>query len=214
MNDLISRQAAIDAINSYFGFNTEEEYGSAVQEVINGLPSAQPEPDWDYSEETKQITLTVPEDVYDSAETIFLSVGYEGTFGIRGMVYSAQSERCSDCIAHGGDWECDHIHCRKGRLPSAQINCIVNNDIHLCDSCKYSYPSCPSSKFDVVFGDSVGHDNICACNKYQPRYDEEWRKLHYESSYSQGFLEGVRMCEQTQPKQKLGKWVDDGDPLS
>ena len=43
MNDLISRQAAIDAINSYFGFNIEEEYGSAVQEVINGLPSAQPQ---------------------------------------------------------------------------------------------------------------------------------------------------------------------------
>ena len=41
--DAISRQAAIDAINSHFGFNIEEEYGSAVQEVINGLPSAQPE---------------------------------------------------------------------------------------------------------------------------------------------------------------------------
>lgn len=27
---------------------------------------------------------------------------------------------CSDCIKHGGDWECDHMHCRKGRLPSAQ----------------------------------------------------------------------------------------------
>ena len=42
-NDLIERQAAIDAVNSHFGFNIEEEYGSAVQEVINGLPSAQPE---------------------------------------------------------------------------------------------------------------------------------------------------------------------------
>ena len=41
MDDLISRQEAIDAINSHFGFNTEEEYGSAVQEVINGLPPAQ-----------------------------------------------------------------------------------------------------------------------------------------------------------------------------
>jgi len=41
MDDLISRQAAIDAINSLFGFNTEEEYGSTVQEVINGLPPAQ-----------------------------------------------------------------------------------------------------------------------------------------------------------------------------
>lgn len=42
--DTVYRQAAIDAINSHFGFNIEEEYGSAVQEVINGLPSAQPEP--------------------------------------------------------------------------------------------------------------------------------------------------------------------------
>ena len=43
MDDLISRQAAIEVINSHFGFNIEEEYGSAVQEVINGLPSAQTE---------------------------------------------------------------------------------------------------------------------------------------------------------------------------
>ena len=42
-NGLIDRRQAIDAINSHFGFNIEEEYGSAVQEVINGLPSAQPE---------------------------------------------------------------------------------------------------------------------------------------------------------------------------
>ena len=41
--DLIYRQDAINAINSHFGFNIEEEYGSAVQEVINGLPSAQQE---------------------------------------------------------------------------------------------------------------------------------------------------------------------------
>lgn len=43
MDELTSKQAAIDAINSHFGFNIEDEYGSAVQEVINGLPSAQPE---------------------------------------------------------------------------------------------------------------------------------------------------------------------------
>ena len=42
----IDRQAAIDAINSHFGFNIEEEYGSAVQEVINDLPSVQPKPQW------------------------------------------------------------------------------------------------------------------------------------------------------------------------
>ena len=43
MDDVISRQAAINVINRHFGFNIEAEYGSAVQEVINGLPSAQPE---------------------------------------------------------------------------------------------------------------------------------------------------------------------------
>lgn len=42
-DDLISRRVAIDAINSYFRFSIEEEYGSAVQEVINGLPPVQPE---------------------------------------------------------------------------------------------------------------------------------------------------------------------------
>lgn len=25
--------------------------------------------------------------------------------------------------------------------------------------------------------------------------DEEWRKLHYETSYTQGFVDGVKMCE-------------------
>ena len=56
MNDLISRQAAIEAINSHFGFNVEEEYGSAVQEVINSLPSAQPEQRW------IPVTEQLPED--------------------------------------------------------------------------------------------------------------------------------------------------------
>ena len=43
VKDAISRQAAIDAVNSHFGFSVEEEYGSAVQEVLNALPSVQPE---------------------------------------------------------------------------------------------------------------------------------------------------------------------------
>ena len=42
MNKVVDSQAAIDAINSHFGFSVEEEYGSAVQEVINSLPPAKP----------------------------------------------------------------------------------------------------------------------------------------------------------------------------
>ena len=50
------------------------------------------------------------------------------------------------------------------QLPSAQ----PNNQVNLCDSCKYLYPDCPSEADDVIFGNGKGNDNICACNKYLP----------------------------------------------
>lgn len=39
---LIDDDAAIDALVSYFGFDIEDEYGSAVKEVLMKLPPAQP----------------------------------------------------------------------------------------------------------------------------------------------------------------------------
>lgn len=65
-------------------------------------------------------------------------------------------------------------------LPPAQ----PDNQIKLCDSCYYSYPDCPSKNDDVIFGNGIGNDNICACNKYKPSVQPEiircrdcrWRK--------------------------------------
>ena len=58
-------------------------------------------------------------------------------------------------------------------LPSAQPK--INNQINLCDSCKYLYPACPSGKEkdDVIFGNGIGNDNICACDKYDPLQTKE-----------------------------------------
>ena len=53
-------------------------------------------------------------------------------------------------------------------LPPAQPERIQNNAVHLCDSCQYTYVTCPSHGNDAVFGDGKGNDNICACNKYRP----------------------------------------------
>lgn len=53
-------------------------------------------------------------------------------------------------------------------MPSA-----LNNQVNLCDSCTYTYPECPSEKDDVIFGNGIGNDNICACNKYQPTIQPE-----------------------------------------
>lgn len=100
MSETISKSAVCEILADMYPTDGEKivdvKQIDKAYEAIQQLPPAQPEPDWDYSEETKQITLIVPEDVYDSAETIFLSVGYEGTFGIRGMVYSAQPS--SSCV--------------------------------------------------------------------------------------------------------------------
>ena len=49
-------------------------------------------------------------------------------------------------------------------LPSAQ----TDNQTNQCDSCDYSYQDCPIKNNDVIFGNDIGNDNICACNKYKP----------------------------------------------
>lgn len=64
---------------------------------------------------------------------------------------------------------------------SRQELTITNNKVHLCDSCQYTYVTCPSHGDDAIFGDGKGNDNICACNKYLP------------------------IC--AEPEQKPGKWI-------
>ena len=50
-----------------------------------------------------------------------------------------------------------------------------DNQTNLCDSCDYLYPDCPSKNDDVIFGNGIGNDNICACNKYKPSVQPEWK---------------------------------------
>lgn len=42
-----------------------------------------------------------------------------------------------------------------------------NNQVHLCNSCKYDYPECPAEMSDIIFGNGKGHDNVCACAKFE-----------------------------------------------
>lgn len=48
-------------------------------------------------------------------------------------------------------------------------NCMTNNEVNLCNSCCSEYPTCQTEYEGIenVFGDGVGNDNICACNKYE-----------------------------------------------
>ena len=69
MDDLISRKVTIDTLY------------------------ADDEKDWTFDDDTKQITFVVPISVYNEAQTIFISPGYEGKTGLRGKVFSEQPER-------------------------------------------------------------------------------------------------------------------------
>lgn len=61
---------------------------SAMEESEVAMDIENAERDWDYNEDSKQITLIVPKEVYESATRIFLSVGHEeGHFGLRGKEF-------------------------------------------------------------------------------------------------------------------------------
>ena len=68
-------------------------------------------------------------------------------------------------------YELGWLDCQKyiEDLPPTQ----PDNQIHLCYSCEYDYPDCPCEYNDVIFGNGIGNDNICACNKYKPSTQPE-----------------------------------------
>lgn len=48
-------------------------------------------------------------------------------------------------------------------MPSAKLD----NQVHLCGFCKYSYPECPAEMSDIIFGNGKGYDNVCSCAKFE-----------------------------------------------
>lgn len=36
------------------------------------------------------------------------------------------SNDCTDCIRHGGDYECDHVHCHKGDVPETNVGDMIS----------------------------------------------------------------------------------------
>ena len=104
---------------------------------------------------------------WDKNEYLNLIRQLLNSIGGKTMNDSISRQAAIDCVTY----DVEHtIECLKA-LPSAQ----PDNQINLCDSCDYLYPECPSEKDDVIFGNGIGNDNICACNKYKPFAQPEQR---------------------------------------
>lgn len=68
------------------------------------------------------------------------------------------------------------------------------NKIHLCDSCEKCYPECDAKSENIIFGNGIGEDNICACSKYTPLmarinvlpYDEYNKRMEEAKKHIKG----------------------------
>lgn len=59
---------------------------------------------------------------------------------------------------------------------------IKDNKVNLCDSCVHNYPQCSGNK--IIFGDGLGKDNICCCNKYEVKNDTEDEVWNFVRAYA------------------------------
>lgn len=92
--------------------------------------------------------------------------------------YSIKYEENGEMIVGFGTYKPEVLsqYLREYFLPSAE----PDNQVHLCGFCKYGYPECPAEMSDVIFGNGIGHDNVCVCAKFEIK-----------------------------PERKKGKWVKD-----
>lgn len=82
-------------------------------------------------------------------------------------------------------------------IPSAE----PDNQVHLCNSCKYDYPECPTEESDVIFGNGIGHDNICSYTKFEIK--PKRKKGKWQVTSIKGETWGI--CSNCNFKQKAGE---------
>lgn len=180
-SDVIYRRDTIDAINTWDKFGIDERSRVVrwheglepyvklrdVAWAIEKLPSAQPE----QPTEVQDILQYLDEYLHPIVSPEHWSV-YSELYDMVSMLPSVQppykyDEWCTDCKEYD---QTKHCCPRWNRVIRSTLEDIrVNNQVNLCDSCKYTYPDCPSTHEDVLYGNGEGDDNICACTKYEAR---------------------------------------------
>lgn len=53
-------------------------------------------------------------------------------------------------------------------ISEVNIDSVVGNKVHLCESCTQDVPTCHAKFGDLLFGDGFGSDNVCCCPYYEP----------------------------------------------
>ena len=101
--------------------------------------------------------------------------------------------------------------------PERAIPSVLNNQVNLCDSCRYVFPECPGEDSGVLYGNGTGNDNICACNKYQPSVQPVATDATSDTISRQAAIDALdcingvedvlRSLPTVQPEPKEGHWI-------
>ena len=67
--------------------------------------------------------------------------------------------------------------CNQHHTGDCPIEQPVDTSVHLCDTCKLTYPECDPK--DIDFGDGKGDDNIFKCEKYQKKSKSKKGVIRY-----------------------------------
>lgn len=90
-----------------------------------------------------------------------------------GLELDAPLDLCWSCyeagIVHCG--ECGPCFMRRTafRINGQEDMIPYANETHLCDSCTYSQPTCPSEWIKIEYGTGIGKDNVIQCEDHNPK---------------------------------------------
>ena len=98
------------------------------------------------------------------------------------------------------------IKTKASLTPYTEPDAVKNNKVNLCDSCNYIYPECPSERYDVMFGDGIGKDNICCCAGYRAINEQEIRQNVENEVWE--FAKKVRLKEFFDDNHNLHPYLD------
>jgi len=123
--------------------------------------------------------LTVKEEFYvDPAESMFK------------MFEDLPPTRCSDCIANGGDFECDRVHCRKGAQPSTKMSDSWRDEL-------VTKGLAADAARDVYKRNTTAAISAMMAIKELP--SSEYKAVVQVDGYADGFADGYKQCQMDSP---------------
>lgn len=85
-----------------------------------------------------------------------------------------RKKNCTNCGASPCGYRANHdIEDNKINKCPLWFKPKINRN--LCDSCKHCFADCTATPDDVIFGDGVGNDNVCVCDKYEQKAEKHYR---------------------------------------